>query len=76
MNEIVNKFFLAGHTFIPEMHVRQPGFIYSVWRPSTKGENKIKKFIYIYISYLSIPGIAAYDRCNVAFSLCLFLGFI
>ena len=70
MNEIVNKFFLGGHTFIPEMHVRQPGFIYTVLRPSTKEENKIQKFtyIYIYISYLSIPGIAAHDRCNVAFS--------
>ena len=28
------------------------------------------------ISHLSIPGIAAHDRCNIAFSLYLFLGFI
>ena len=28
MNEIVNKFLLAGDTFIPEMHLKQPGFIY------------------------------------------------
>ena len=28
MNEIVNKFLLAGDTFMPEMHLKQPGFIY------------------------------------------------
>ena len=26
MNEIVNKFSLAGDKFMPEMHLRQPGF--------------------------------------------------
>ena len=26
MNEIVNKFLLAGDKFMPEMHLRQPGF--------------------------------------------------
>ena len=30
MNEIVNKFLLAGDKFMPEMHLRQPGFTYSV----------------------------------------------
>ena len=30
MNEIVNKFLLPGDKFMPEMHLRQPGFIYSV----------------------------------------------
>ena len=29
MNEIVNKFLLAGDKFMPEMHLRQPGFTYS-----------------------------------------------
>ena len=29
MNEIVNKFLLAGDKFIPEMHLRQPQFVYS-----------------------------------------------
>ena len=29
MNEIVNKFLLPGDKFMPEMHLRQPGFIYS-----------------------------------------------
>ena len=30
MNEIVNKFLLAGDKFMPEMHLRQPGFTYRV----------------------------------------------
>ena len=30
MNEIVNKFLLVGHKFMPEMHLKQPGFTYSV----------------------------------------------
>ena len=29
MNEIVNKFLLAGDKFMPEMHLKQPGFTYS-----------------------------------------------
>ena len=29
MNKIVNKFLLAGNKFIPEMHLKQPGFTYS-----------------------------------------------
>ena len=29
MNEIVNKFLLAGDKFMPEMHLRQPGFTHS-----------------------------------------------
>ena len=27
MNEIVNKFLLAGNKFMPEMHLKQPGFL-------------------------------------------------
>ena len=27
MNEIVNKFLLEGNKLVPEMHLRQPGFI-------------------------------------------------
>ena len=30
MNEIVNKFPLAGDKFMTEMHVRQAGFTYSL----------------------------------------------
>ena len=29
MNEIVNKFLLAGVKFMPEKHLKQPGFSYS-----------------------------------------------
>ena len=29
MNEIVNKFLLTGGKFMPEMHLRQSGFVYS-----------------------------------------------
>ena len=29
MNEIVNKFLLADDKFMPEMHLKQPGFTYS-----------------------------------------------
>ena len=29
INEIVNKFLLADHKFMPEMHLKQPGFTYS-----------------------------------------------
>ena len=36
MNEIVNKFLLAGNKFIPEMHLKQPGFTYSACRPLLK----------------------------------------
>ena len=44
MNETVNKFLLAGVKFIPEMHLRQPGFICSACRPFTKSKEKIQKF--------------------------------
>ena len=29
MNEMVNKILLAGNKFVPEIHLRQPGFLYS-----------------------------------------------
>ena len=28
MNDIVNKFLFAGDKFIPETHLKQPGFTY------------------------------------------------
>ena len=36
MNEIVNSFLSSGDKFMPEMHLRQPGFTYSAGRPFTK----------------------------------------
>ena len=44
MNEIVNKFLLARDKFMPEMHLKQPGFTYSDCRPFTKNKERIKKF--------------------------------
>ena len=43
MNEIVNKFLLAGNKFMPEMHLRQLGFTYSASVPFTKNKERIKK---------------------------------
>ena len=45
MNEIINKFLLAGDKFMPEMHLRQPGFTYSACGPFTKNKERIKKFM-------------------------------
>ena len=44
MNEIVNKFLLVGNKFMPEMHLRQPGFTYSACGPFTKNKERIQKF--------------------------------
>ena len=44
MTEIVNKFLLAGDKFMPEMHLRQPGFTYSACGPFTKNKERIQKF--------------------------------
>ena len=46
MNEIVNKFLLVGDTFMPEMHLKQPGFTYSAHGPFTKNKERIEKFIH------------------------------
>ena len=44
MNKIVNQFLLAVDKFMPEMHLRQPRFTYSVCGPFTKHKEKIQKF--------------------------------
>ena len=44
MNEIVYKFLLAGVKFMPEMHLKQPGFTYSACGPFTKNKERIQKF--------------------------------
>ena len=33
---MINKFLLAGNKFMPEVHLRQPGFTYSAKGPFTK----------------------------------------
>ena len=44
MNEIVNKFLLPGDNFMPEIHLKQPGFTYSACGPFTKTKEQIQKF--------------------------------
>ena len=44
MNEIVNKFLLAGDKFMPEMHLKQPEFAYNACGPFTKKKERIQKF--------------------------------
>ena len=41
MNEIVIKFLLSGDKFMPEMHLKQPGFTYSACGPFTKNKERI-----------------------------------
>ena len=40
MNEIVNKFLLAGDKFMPEKHSRHPGFTYSTCQTFKKAKKK------------------------------------
>ena len=44
MNNIVNKFLLAGDKFMPERHLRQPQFVYSACGPFTRHKERIKEF--------------------------------
>ena len=44
MNNVINKFLLAGDKFMPEMHLRQPQFVYSASGPFTRHKERIKKF--------------------------------
>ena len=54
-------FLLAGDKFMPEMHLRQPGFTYSACGPFTKNTERIQKFKqtgdsrYIYKNELDKP---------------------
>ena len=45
MNEIINKYLLAGDKFVPDMHLRQPRFTYSACELFTKNKKRIKKII-------------------------------
>ena len=44
MNNVINKFLLAGDKFMPEMHLRQPRFVYSACGPFTRYKERIKEF--------------------------------
>ena len=54
MNEIVNKFLLVGDKFMPEMHLKQPGFTYSACGPFTKNKERIEKFIQTLYTEMSL----------------------
>ena len=43
MNNVINRFLLAGDKFMPEMHLRQPQFVYSACGPFTR-HKRIKEF--------------------------------
>ena len=45
MNEIVNKFLLTGDKFMPELHLKRPGFIFGACGPFTKNKERIQKFM-------------------------------
>ena len=44
MNNVINKFLLAGDKFMPEMHLRKPQFVYSACGPFTRHKERFKKF--------------------------------
>ena len=44
MKNIINKFLLAGDQFMPQMHLRQPEFVYSACGPFTRQKERIKEF--------------------------------
>ena len=44
MNEIVNKFLLAGDKFMTKKHLREPRITYSTCEPFTKIKERIQKF--------------------------------
>ena len=45
MNKIVNKFLPVGDKFMPENHLKQPGFIFSACGPFTKNKERIQKLM-------------------------------
>ena len=52
MNGIVNKFLLVGDKFMPEMHLKQPGFTYSACGPFTKNKERIQRFKKLGIQFI------------------------
>ena len=42
MNNVINKFLLAGDKFMPEMHLREARFVYSACGPFTRHKERIK----------------------------------
>ena len=52
MDETVNKFLLVGDVFMPEMHLKQPGFTYSACGTFTKNKERIEKISRLEIQIL------------------------
>ena len=52
MDETVNKFLLVGDAFMPEMHLKQPGFTYSACGTFTKNKERIEKISRLEIQIL------------------------
>ena len=44
MNKVINTFLLTGDKFMPELHLKQPGFTYSAFTPFIKRHQRIQKF--------------------------------
>ena len=45
MKEIINMFSLAGDKFMPEMHLKEPEFLYRTCASFSKNKEQIKKKI-------------------------------
>ena len=52
MYKIANKFLLAGDKFMPEMHLKQPGFTYSAFDWFTKNKERLTNFCRLEIQIL------------------------
>ena len=45
MNKIINKCLLTGEKWMPELHLKHPGFTYNACAKFTKHPERIQKFI-------------------------------
>ena len=45
MNEVMNKFLLVGDKLMPDVHLKQPGFIYNACGPFIKNKERVEKFM-------------------------------
>ena len=43
MNNVINNVLLVGDKVMPEMHLRQPRFVYSACGPFTRHKERIKE---------------------------------
>ena len=45
MNEVMNKFLLVGDKLMPDVHLKQPGFICNACGPFIKNKERVEKFM-------------------------------